>query len=170
MIPPPPEHTDRTNLGLVERQQRFRCHLGHGQLVYAERRFDLLRRGRLPDGNQPGDGRVVGDTEHARQTVRRGDALFDDIAEVCAGDAFDELGEHPMSRRRVVLVGAAGLPVEPPAGKGLEPALARVPRRCPERGHGEARQVEHHLLDGDDVLAVRTELGDVVDDALRHVE
>ena len=34
----------------------------------------------------------------------------------------------------------------------------------------EARGVEHHLLDGDDVLAVRGELWDVLDDELGRVD
>ena len=38
----------------------------------------------------------------------------------------------------------------------------------PERRVGEAAGVQHHLLDGDDVLAVGAELGHVVDDPLRR--
>ena len=39
-----------------------------------------------------------------------------------------------------------------------------------ERRAREARRVQHHLLDGDDVLAVRPELGHELGDAARHVD
>ena len=50
----------------------------------------------------------------------------DGVAEVGAGDRLDELGEHPVGGRRVVLVARAGLPVEPPR---RHPLLAGRPRR-----------------------------------------
>ena len=51
-----------------------------------------------------------------------------------------------------------------------EPALAIVPVERRERRAREARRVQHHLLDGDRVLAVRRELGHELGDAARHVD
>ena len=46
-------------------------------------------------------------------------SVVDGVAEVGAGDGLDELGEHPVGGRRVVLVARAGLPVQPPRRHAL---------------------------------------------------
>ena len=81
---------------------------------------------------------------------------------------FDELGEHPVRGDAVVLEARARLPFELPLGEALHArdgvgAFDGVHRRV-----REARRVQHHLLDGDDLLAVRRELGDVVRDRPRR--
>ena len=48
--------------------------------------------------------------------------------------------------------------------------VAVVPLDGNERRVREARRVQQHLLDGDDVLAVRSELGNELGDSARHVE
>ena len=92
------------------------------------------------------------------------------LAEVAAGYAFDELGEHPVRGGRVVLERSARLPVAMPLREAREARVAVVPLEWLERRVREAGRVEHHLLHGDHVLAFGGELGDVLGDATRGVD
>ena len=52
------------------------------------------------------------------------------------------------------------------AAEACEPRVTVVPLQGNERRVREPGRVQHHLLDGDDVFAVRTELRDVLGDAV----
>ena len=84
--------------------------------------------------------------------------------------AFDQLGEYPMRRCRVVLEARPGFPVAPPRAEAPEPSRAVVPLRREEWRVGKSGRVQHHLFDGDDLFAVGPELGDVFGDALVDVD
>ena len=87
------------------------------------------------------------------------------VAEVAAGAPLDELGEHPVRRRRVVLEARARLPVAAPAREPRQPALAVVPverRRTARAGKPDVCSITCSTVI--DVLAVRRELGDELGD------
>jgi hypothetical protein len=164
-------HADATNRRVVEGEQGLRCDLGDRELADAEDGLDLLGRGRLADGDDLGVRvRARLQTEGARDAGRTGHPGLHDVTEVLARDAFDQLGQHPVGRRGVVLEPRARLPVEVPAGERRTPTLARVAGRDEHRGVGEAGGVQHHLLQGDDVLAIGRELGDQLGHPLAGVE
>ena len=67
---------------------------------------------------------------------------------------LDELGQHPVGGRRVVLEAGARLPVEPPGAEPLEALLPAHGGGDVERCAGEAALVDQELLDGDRSLPV----------------
>ncbi len=165
-------HAERAHVGMVEAEQCLGGHLGDRQLADAEHGLDLVGSRELADGHELGDAvlLVLREAEDAGQPERTGDAALELVAEVAAGDPVDDLAEDPVGGRRVVLVARPRLPVETPLGEPLHATFARPPLRRAERRVGEAGGVQHHLLDGDHVLAVRAELGDVVDDELGRID
>ena len=70
----------------------------------------------------------------------------------------------------MVLESRSRLPVAPPLPELREAGFAVVPEQRVEGRVRKPGRVQHHLLDGDDVLAFGTELGDVLRDAARHVD
>src|SRR3712207_7628141 len=70
--------------------------------------------------------------------------------------------------RSVVLEPAARLPVQPPPGERCTTALARPPVLRPHRRQRDAGRMEEELLDGDDVLAVGPERGQVLRRSEEH--
>ena len=114
---------------------------------------------------------ALGQAEHPGQPGRAGDALLDDVAEVGAGDVLDD-GSASTQWAEVAWYSyaRARLPVEPPPAKAARRPSRRGPSGRSERGVGEAGRVQHHLLDGDDVLAVGAELRHVGDHRLLHVD
>ena len=82
-----------------------------------------------------------------------------ELSVVDARDPLDHLREHPVRGRRVVLELRARLEGEPPLREPSPPPVARVPVGRTERHAREAARVREQLLDGDDVLPVRRELG-----------
>ena len=154
MIAPPPGTPDRARLGPVE---------PHDELVaraVADRARAARCRPARPRGCRAGAGSPSG----------RADALLDEVAEVDAAQPLDEVGEHPVRRRRVVLEARARLPLELPLREARAAARGVGAVESGHRRVREARGVQHHLLDGDRVLAVGRELGHVVGDRARHVE
>ena len=157
---PAPGHAERAQPRVVEAQQHLRRHVGERELADAEHGLELVGGRGLADVHEVGDAvlRVDRRAEHPGQADRAGDPRLDEVAVVAAGHPVDDLGEHPVGGRRVVLVGGARLPVEPPARELLDPPFARPLLRRPEGRVREARRVQHHLLDGDRFLAVGREL------------
>ena len=70
----------------------------------------------------------------------------------------------------VVLEAGAGLPVGPPGREAAQAGVPVLPLQRGERGPGEAAGVGQDLLDGDGVLAVGPELGDVLGDPVLQAQ
>ena len=162
-------HAHGLHRGVVEREQRLRGDLGDRQGAHAERRLQLVgRRHTTGQDERRGSPRQL--AEDAGEPRRPGDALGDDVTKVAARDLLDDLREHPVRRRGVVLVAGARLPVEPPAAEGGAPPRARGAGERRQRRSGEPGGVQHHLLHRDDVLAVRAESRNVLGDGQRGVD
>jgi hypothetical protein len=167
----PAGHPHAPDGGVVEAEQGLGRHFGDGQLPHAEGGLELVGGGGLTGGDQLGEGIAAGfEAEHSWEAGRVGHAGLYDVAEVLTGDPLQELDQHPVSRGRVVLEARAGLPVQPPAFERGTASRTRVTRRDDHRRAREARRVEHHLLDGDDVLPVGAELGHQLNDPTRDVD
>ena len=153
--------------------ERLECFVGHFADIdagHAEDRLQLLRRRRLARCARRARCRPAG------PRVRRAPSFF-----IPSGSSTrrrsDSVCSQPSARAsssastQCAVVAwyswlRAGFPVEPPLRERSEAAVARVPLRWTERRAREARRVQQHLFDGDDVLAVRAELGDVVGDTV----
>ena len=153
-----PGHAGLDGLGPRELHERLVGDLAEVEAGDAEHGLPLRRRRRLADEHRAGELGLLGsgDAEpEGVETERIEHPATDGGAEVLAVDALEQLGQHPVRRGRVVLEPRPGLPVEAPLREGLEARVAVGPAtRC----HGcvrEAGRVQQHLLDGDDVLAVR---------------
>ena len=129
MTPPPPGCADRRGLGPADRDQALGRHRGDRQLAHAEHRLELVGRGLLADLDARGASGSVTPRTRLVDPGRARDALLEQVAVVAAGDAVDDLDEHPVRRLGVVLGGRVGLPVESPLRHPRDATVARAP--CP---------------------------------------
>ena len=84
--------------------------------------------------------------------------LLDDVPEVVTGDPFDEVGQHPVGRRGVVL-DRLPAPLKPPAGEAPPPVRGLATLDGVHRRVGEPRRVEQDLLHGGPAGTVGRQLG-----------
>ena len=172
-----PETPGVVQQSLVEQREVGRAHdrttAGNADCSHAwvVEPLHVVRRGRS-DVYQCRDVALLlfGDPQKAREAERLGDAVLDEVAEVDAAEPLDEVDQHPVRRRRVVCESRARLPLELPLRE-----LLAAPRRVAtdEREHlrlGEARGVQHDVLDRDRREVVAIELGEVRPDRALHVE
>ena len=154
--PPPPGTPAARTAGLVEVEDRLRRHLAP-----AAGRLDGLASCTRTSATrcccssgQPmySSSRPIGPVMRSRMNV----------LVVGAAAPVDDLGQHPVHRRGVVLVPAVDGPVEPPARERFEQRCAVGPVLRRERREREAAGVQHQRLDVDRVFAVRAELRDDV--------
>ena len=146
-------HADHLYRGVIEAGERGGRHLGRGERSDAERGFQLIGAGRSADDMER-RRHMWHPAQHPFEAGRRRHSFFQNIAIVATGHRLDDLGEHPVRGRRVVLELRTRLPVEPPRAECLPPTARRVAALRSKWCRRKPRGMQHHLLDGDLVLAV----------------
>ena len=110
------------------------------------------------------------DIEFAAEAQRFGDGLADDVAEILAGDGFDQHAQGPVGRQAVIVHLRAGRPFEREVADHLAQPLVVGPGVLADDGAGEARLVGDGLQDRDVALGVPGELRNVIGDAVGEGE